>query len=53
VISFMLRLLAALLVLSVIVSLRHDVGPLESAMLLIVAALSAVWSLRLGRSVAR
>ncbi len=52
-ISFILRLLAALLALSVIVGLRHDVGPLETATLLIAAALLAAWSVRLGRAVAR
>jgi hypothetical protein len=39
-------------VLSVIVSLRHDVGPLETATLLMAAALLTVLSVRLGRSVA-
>jgi hypothetical protein len=53
VVSFMLRLLAALLLLSVIVSLGQDVGPLETATLLITAALLAAWSVRLGRPVAR
>ena len=51
--SFALRLLAALVLLSVIVGLQHDVGPFETAVMIAATVALVAASLRVGRGVAR
>jgi hypothetical protein len=49
VLAFGLRLLAALIVLYLIIGMRQNLGPLETATLLIAAVALVVGSLRVGR----